>query len=500
MEPPTTLLYVLVAKRGWLRHQDFIARFREAGDEAARALKNKNLHSVRVTPTTYRRWLLGTQEPIGDNAIVVERMFHLPIATLFQPASDRGFLAARPPHQRSLTAAHRLDLNFTHSYLFPTTAPPGTGGVWYLDGADFFDGTSVAVAQYEATRQGDGVVIGVEDLAHVRSFVRPLRRSLLIASLGAQGGDDLYLLDGAHARQRTALPHVDRVTVPGAYRVDPLTYALVWAGLNIDDSLQADDQALHGEVEELAAGLGGERAGIARSAVPDLSCVGAVWLGSHLCANYVDRFLPRSWPSAQLWVQPQSGEEAAAWLFIRDRHRFLSRLKDQGHGHRSESTAGQVAFCVPEVAVKGAEPFERVLLLLAMAVMEVHHFRVSLCTEPEYAALDEVVVLPRKRAIVANWLPRGDGICHAAVTDDPARVALYEGAIGHARARSAVAAPDAVSRLRLAADYLDLDWAWLTGRCRDLARTGTKALFRPRSRLVDLGAVEQSIAFLAKAR
>ncbi|MGW6454331.1 hypothetical protein ACWF94_00110 [Streptomyces sp. NPDC055078] len=491
MEPPT-LLYVLVAKRGWLSHRTFAPRFREAGDEAARVLRNKNLRGAQIPPTTFRRWLLGAQEPTGNNATILEQMFHLPVATLFQPAADRGFPEARPPHARSLAAAHRLDLTHPHSYLFPTTAAPGTGGVWYLDGADHFDGTSVAIAQYEATRHRDSVVIGAEDLTHVRSFARPTRRGLLIGSLGARGGDDLFLLDSAHARKQTVLPHVDRLTVPAAYRIDHLTYALVWAGLNIDDSLQADDHALGAETEKATAQIAAERTGIARSAVPDLSAVGALWLGSRVCADYVARHLPDTSEPLQLWVQSRTGEEAAAWLLIRDRHRLLARLRDH-----TTLAPGHIAFCVPETSVKKAPPYERVLLLLTMAMMEQHCMQVALCAEAEYADLDEVVVVPGERAVVANWLPRGDGICYAAVSDEPSRLALYTGAIDHAQAVSVIAAPDAATRMRRAAEYLDLDWQWLTDRCRDLAASGTAALIRPRSHRVDLGEAERAIGYLA---
>ncbi|MEU3862333.1 hypothetical protein AB0F03_34195 [Streptomyces sp. NPDC028722] len=45
-------------------------------------------------------------------------------------------------------------------------------------------------------------------------------------------------------------------------------------------------------------------------------------------------------------------------------------------------------------------------------------------------------------------------------------MAPYQEVIGHVRAHSLVDGPTPAARLAALADYLDLDWAWLTSRCR----------------------------------
>ncbi|MEO3976869.1 hypothetical protein [Streptomyces sp. CAU 1734] len=490
---PPTLLDALLDKYKWTPYRVFRSQFKDAGQKAARELKNPRLRGLELTETTYRRWRQGKQEPTGDFASVLEFLFGVDVTTLLQPAPvNVEYTALRAPHPQTLSAAYQLDHRMPTSSLF-LAAPPGGGGVWHLNGGDggVFDGTQVAAAAYEARPAAGGVVvIGEEDLEHVRVFTRPARRALVFASLGGRGRDAFYLMDSTAAREATALPFVRDLKVPDAYRLDHLTYALMWAALCFDDWLQADDVMLAGERERLERGAV-VRTGFARSALPGLSSAGAVWLGSHVCAVHAERHLAGSGVVPVLWSQCRSGPEAAAWLLLKDRMRVLDLLRPPGG-----SGPGQVAVCLPEKAVKGSEPYERVLLLLFAALLESRGIAIAVSDDPAYTAMEEVLVVAERTAVVGNWMPRGDGICAAATAEDPARVGLYAGAVAHARAHSVIAANDSTGRLRRLAEYLELDGAWLAGRCRELTATGIGGLVRTRSHLLHTGGLEASLARL----
>jgi len=53
-----------------------------------------------------------------------------------------------------------------------------------------------------------------------------------------------------------------------------------------------------------------------------------------------------------------------------------------------------------------------------------------------------------------------------------------------------IAAPTVAGRLAAFADYLQLDGAWLSRRCAELARQGFDGLVRPRSRLLAVAGAE----------
>ncbi|MFD7552216.1 hypothetical protein [Streptomyces sp. NPDC059816] len=491
-----TLLHVLLEKYGWLPHKVFITRFREAGNEAARKFGDDELRGLDVDETTYRRWRQGTQLPNRQYATVLEHLFGTDVALLCRPESGgRHFPEARRLHARSLGAAHRVDRAIPASSLFLGAPPPGNGGMWFLNAAGdaVFDGTQVATAPAEAAPAVDAVVVGAEDLVHVRAFARAARRGMLVGCLGRRGGDDLFLMDSVAARRAARPAFVRELVIPRAFRLDALTFALVWAVVNLDDWLQADAAALTHERERLQQ-RPGQEAGLARWAVPDLSSPAAVWLGSHVCAGHAMRHLEDAGGAAQVWSQVSGGSEAAGWLLFRDRHRLLDRILPGGPG--TDGALGHLALCLPETAVKAAEVYKRILLLLFAAMLESRGMAVAVSDDTSYAAVDEVVVVPGERAIVGNWLPRGDVVCSAGTVGDRGRVDLYTGVIADTRDRSVIADATGAGRLRALARYLDLDWAWVTGRCREMAAQPLSDLVGPRSHLLDLAGVEQALRTL----
>ncbi|MFW6691929.1 hypothetical protein [Streptomyces sp. MAR4 CNX-425] len=494
--PPPTLLRVELAKRGWARFSTFEVHYTHAARKAAAEYGDPRLARLTISSTTFKRWLAGEQIPRGNAGTVLEHMLGIDVDALLGPAPTRTFTTPRLPDDASLATARALDVTWSTSFLSPTAPAPGGGGVWQLDGHRVFDGTSVAVQLYEAEGGPDSVVIGPDDHPHLRDFIRPARRALLLAALGARRGDGLFVLDAVRARQPVAADPVDVLPIPRAYRLDDLTYGVLWAVLNLDDGLLADDAVLEAERGGLDDFLGRERSAVARSAMPELSDVGTAWLGSYVCDQHVLRRL-RADPGGEppvFWAREQYGEEAAAWLFFRHKHDYLRSLRetlagtDGPHGH---------AFCLPHNAVKTSERYERTLLFLALALLERRGLTTWVCTEPEYAQVDGFALLPGQRAVIANWL-RTDGIWQVDTTGHWARLRAYTDAVRHARTHSVTDGATAAERLRRLADHLDLDWRWLTARCAELGRYGSAGMLRPRSRLIGLEELDDVLRFVGE--
>lgn len=490
--PAPTLLRVLLEKQGWDSWSRFEVHFNAAARRTAEQLGNARLSHVTTSRITFLRWLAGEQVPRGDAATVLEHMLGVDAASLLRPAPRREIVPARQPHDASLAAVRALDASWSSSSLSPALPEPDLGGVWQLRGLDVFEGTQVPVQLYEATPEDDVVLIGREDHAHLRTFVRPTRRALLLASLGANGGDGVYVMDAAHARRHLATEPVEEVPVPAAYRVDDLTYGVAWAMINLDDGLLADDHVLDSEQHGLEPYLAMSRSAIGRSAVPELSNVGAAWLGSRFCAMHVARGRRDTPEPPVVWLRMRRGEEAAAWMLFRAGTAAADTWGDRFAGGPPPLGC---ALCLPEAAVKESERYERVLLFLAVALLECRGIPVWVCTDPDYTQLDEFVLVPERRALVANWL-RTDGIWHVDTVGHRARLRTYTLAVAHARAESVIAGPTPAGRLRSLAAYLGLEWPWLVERCRELGGYGVAGMLRPRSRLIGVDGLDRALRFV----
>jgi hypothetical protein len=482
---------VLMEKQGWELYATFEAHFRLAANEAARKYDKPALSTVAVAKPTWKRWVAGDQVPRGDARLILELMFGVTLDKLLGPAPARQAVLPRKPHAASLAAIQRLDTAFDSSFLSPVGAPVGACGVWELAGLRLFDGTRVEVQLYETSLQDDVVVIGADDEPHVRTFTRPRRRALLIGSLGADGGEGLFVLDAAHARRQSVTP--GEVLIPAPYKVDDLTFALLWAMLNLDDSLLADDRILDAEQADLEYFLNRRRSAVARPAMPELSSVGAAWLGSRFCTEYSTRHLAGYGGPQLTWCREQFGEEASTWLFSRHKHRHLTTLTRLGG---TEGSSGQ-AFCVPEAALAASEPYERVLLFLSIALMEMHGLSVWVCVEPEYTQVHGFTLARERRAVVADWL-RTEAVWHVEITERPGELRACADAIGHAQTRNVMVGRSSAVRLRALADYLELDWSWLIHRCRELGRHGTGGMLRPRSRLLNSVEIDRVLQFVGE--
>lgn len=487
-----TLLRVMLERLNWAKFAVFDVQFSLAARRAAKEYGNLRLGSVSVSRITFKRWLAGTQFPQGDAATVLAFMLGVEVDLLLQRVASREVVPARLPDGVSLAAARKLDALWPSSSLSPTEATPGMGGLWYLDGLTIFDGTAVPVQMYEGSAQDDVVSIAMEENPHLRGFVQHARRALLLASLGASGGEGLFVLDSARARNQLGADPGETLPVPRPYRLDDLTFGIVWAMLNLEDSLLADDHILDREQGELAYHLARSRSAVARSAVPELSRVGTAWLGSYFCTLHVSRCLGAVTHAPFFWTREQTGEEGTGWLFFRHKHLQLTQMLTRFAG---SSVRPGHAFCIPETAVKESEPYERILLFLTVALIEMHGFTVSICVEEEYSQIDEFVLAPIERVVVANWL-RSDGIWRVDETRQRSQVRIYTQAIDHARAHSVIAGPTSPRRLQALADYLEIDWSWLVHRCHELGTYGSAGMLRPRSRLLGMDKLDETLQFV----
>lgn len=491
-QPQTrTLLYVLLdaPEIDCASPPKFRVLWSRMAADAARDLQDPKLAKVRGSESTYKRWLAGTSVARGAMRTILEHYFGKSVEDLRQLVPVREFVRPRALDRRTRTAARTLDYTWPTSRHVPGESDAGIHGTWELSGGRHFDGTAIGVQLYEAEHRGDVAEIGAADLPHLQTFVRSSRRGVVLASLGAAGGSGLYVMDAALARQSLVVGQDPRV--PLAYQLDDLTYAIVWALHVLDDGLLADDNPLSARADQLQHYVEISNSAPARSDMPDLSPIGAAWLGSSLCARYIVRHLDELPEVPAFWTREASGEECAPWLFFRHKHDYLQAIAERFAG--PASAVGR-AFCVPESVVRSSEPYERILLFLTVAMMEMHGIKVWLSTAPEYHEV-EGFVLAQNRAILANWV-REESMWRVAVTSARRDVAPYQEAIGHARTHSIVDGPTPDERLHALADYLSLDWTWLTGRCRTLGEEGISSMLRPRSRLLTLSALDQTLRFL----
>jgi hypothetical protein len=141
--------------------------------------------------------------------------------------------------------------------------------------------------------------------------------------------------------------------------------------------------------------------------------------------------------------------------------------------------------------------FERILLLLAAALMEATGIHVKVCDDPAYSEVEGFVLGGHDRAIIANWV-RGEGIWHVDTARHASVLSDFCEAAGHASAHSVIDGASPGERLRALAGYLDVDWEWLQRRCRSLAHAGTAGLLRPRSRHISAVGVDTACSYVAE--
>lgn len=369
---------------------------------------------------------------------------------------------------------------------------PEFGVDWHalLPGGRSMLGSQLSLQVHPARVEGSRVIVSVPDQQRVDDFLARPHRGLLVGAVDTGGVSRFYVLDGRAARTKiTRTGGAYEVTAPTAYELDDLTYSLLWAVSNYDDALQADDQALAETRSDLKAYERLSASAVSREAAPGLNTVAHMWLGSDFCARHILRALPDLPALPAFWTREQRGEEASAWLIFD--HKF-PYLRETTRALGSTSTR---AFCIPEDVVRSSPRYERILLFLAVALMESLGIHAQFTADPAYEAVEGFVVAPDKEAVIANWV-RGDGMWHVDVTARSSVVREFTIAARDVNADSFTAAPTPAGRLRALAHYLDLPWSWLIERCGQLARYGSSGLVQSRSRLVSAAGIDAACAYV----
>lgn len=495
-----TLLTSLLEQNGrlsWGRFEGLYAR------AAKRVADRVGGTPVSVVRSTYMRWVNGESTPEGVAQLVLEELFGIDFELLMGPAPERQVELPAILDVTSRAAAMLVDSRWSTSSLYPTAPVAGVDGAWHFDGLDLLDSTSVAVQMYEATAHTDDdvVVIGPAHYPHIRQFVRPTRRALLLASVDESrdtGEGGLYVLDSAHARR--ALAHerpVDMLPIPTAFRLDDVTFAVLRSVLTTDAALAADDWLLNAEEQGLEQQLQKERSVYARDAVPGLSQVGSAWLGSRFCSAHAMRWLAQGAAPSALWSRAQIGEEVVPLLLFRTQHQFIDQIHSLAAG--GNEPLG-MAFCVPEDVVAASPLHERIMFFLGLAWLEMRGLVTWVISEPEYSRTDEFVLAPGEQAVVGTWMRVRDTIWSADVAARKAQVRDYDQAVRHARAHSVIAGTSSGARLRAAVDYLRLNQVWdtLPHRCAELGAYGTVDMIQTRSRLIVLDELDRALRVVGR--
>jgi transcriptional regulator with XRE-family HTH domain len=352
-------------------------------------------------------------------------------------------------------------------------------------------GARTGLQVHPATLDEGRVVLQIDGPDRAGELLSRPERGLLVGAVNDGDQPRFFALDGRSVAGQVNVGDAAGavVPVPVAYELDDVTYAVLWAASNYDDALQADDQALHEARAGLMAYERLSASAVSREAAPGLNPVSRMWLGSQFCARHILRVLPDLPSLPVFWTREQRGEEASAWLFFDHKYPYLQATTDNLGACTTRT------FCVPEPVVRDSPRHERILMFLAVALMESLGIQAQFTSDPVYEPVEGFVVSPNREAVIANWV-RGDGMWHVDVTGRSSVVRELSDVAGDVADRSIIKAATPAARLRLLAAYLDLPWVWLVVRCASLARHGTTGLIRPRSRMISMAGLDAACAYV----
>jgi hypothetical protein len=394
------------------------------------------------------------------------------------PFGFAAFATERWPELRLSCPQPDYGVDFTA--LLPTSRP--------------IEGAALQLQIHDAEAADGRALTTVNNLLRWEEFSRAPGRGLLIAACQSSEGPKFFALDSREAGRRAAHHDTPAVAIPDAYELDDLTFALLWACASLDTGLQVDDQELTMAVSELAPYETLPSSAVSREAAAELGAISQIWLGSDFCARHILRNLKDVPSPPVFWTREQTGGEACPWLLFEHKHAYLRATRDRFGG----SSLCRM-FCLPHSVVASSVPFERVLLLLAVALMEATGIHVQVCDDPSYADVEGFVLGGQDKAIIANWV-RGDGIWHVDTARRPSVLSDFREATGQASAHSVIEADTPAARLQALARYLEVDWAWIQERCRSLAQVGTAGLLRPRSRHISTVGVDTACSYVGQSQ
>ncbi|MEU4395891.1 helix-turn-helix transcriptional regulator [Kribbella sp. NPDC023855] len=361
--------------------------------------------------------------------------------------------------------------------------PTGASRVVELPAGRSFSGAELMLHHCVAEESGRGWLM-IEPTEQLSTSLRRTDRWNAIVTSDAEG--KYYVSDGRRFAPRRGR-RTNRQPVASAHVIDELTTGIIWAVVNTDSALLADDAQLEVSQMRLAHYVEQPASEASMSEVPDLNPVASLWLGSTFCSRHISRHLGRLSETPFFWTREQRGEEASNWLLWNHKLDYLRYTSKRFTGIRR-------AFCVPEQEVQTSPRYERVLLLLTMALMEAFGITVELTTEPALGDIGGFVLADA--AIEANWLG-GDGIWRVDARPRPKRHSTYRDIARRLEGESVIACERSAGRLEATADYLGISWSWFRQRCEELAAAGIDGIAQPRSRHLSTRGLDTAIRYIA---
>jgi hypothetical protein len=361
---------------------------------------------------------------------------------------------------------HHLTPAHTEAQALAIAGPPG----------DWFPGVATPAIAFPADTVGKSVMVDPRGLAAL-SWPGGSRRLLI----GADAEGHRYVLDAsiAAARHRQGMADAP-VRIPQSLLLDEVTESLLWALTNIESSLHADDAVID---QASAAGTGAW----------DLTPVTHAWIGSSACANHLLTNLHRIDTAPDFWTRERTAEEASTWMFFSHKVKYLEETQRR-YGSAAEPASR--TFCIPESTFANATLQERIILLLAMALMESFTVTTRICTHPEYAATDGFAA-SASTAIIATWVRASQQVTMDVVSSRSA-MGDFDDAIRHTSTCNAAPGANPAERLEAAADYLGVEWARFTSRCAELSGTVLDALLVSRSRHLTTAGPKRACTYLTQ--
>lgn len=361
--------------------------------------------------------------------------------------------------------------------------PAGVSSVVELPAGKSFAGAELLVHHCPADEAGfDWLMIEPSE-----QLTASLRRTDRWSAVVTSDADGKYYVSDARRFVRRAGRQTNRQPVASANVIDDFTTGIIWAVVNTDSALLADDAQLEASQARLAHYVEQSASEAAMSEVPDLNVIASQWLGSTFCSRHISRHLGRLRETPFFWTREQRGEEASSWLLWTHKLEYLRYTSRRFVGMRR-------AFCVPESEVDASPRYERVLLLLAMALMEAFGITVELTADPTMGEVGGFVLADE--AIEANWLG-GEGIWQVDARPRPRRNSAYREIDRRLAAESVIACECAAGRLEAMADYLGVSWRWFRRRCEELAVAGLDGIAQPRSRHLSTRGLDTAIRYVA---
>jgi hypothetical protein len=360
--------------------------------------------------------------------------------------------------------------------------PAETSRVVELPAGRSFSGAELVLHHCVAEESERGWLIEPADT--LSASLRRTDRWNAIVTSDADG--NYYVADGRRFAPRRGRG-TNRQPVASAHVIDDLTTGIIWAVVNTDSALLADDAQLEVSQMRLAHYVEQPASEASVSEVPDLTPVAGQWLGSTFCSRHISRHLGRLSEAPFFWTREQRGEEASNWLLWIHKLEYLRYTSKRFTGIRR-------AFCVPEHEIESSPRYERVLLLLTMALMEAFGITAEISTDPALGEVGGFVLADG--AIEANWLG-GDGIWCVDARPRPERQSTYRDIASRLDAESVIACERSAGRLEAMADYLGISWPWFRQRCEELAAAGIDGIAQPRSRHLSTRGLDTAIRYIA---